>query len=254
MSDARRRAIRLSLFLLPALVVLAGFHVARPDLRDAAASATHRGYFIDGHRYVMRGRKRAEDLSAFVRRFIEDLRKVRIYGFQPPPNGFVIEVVSRPGATESIPGSNRILISGVQDDEPADRIKEDLSRLIALAMLRLGAPDAEFSPWFEEGVSRFYSGSQPPFGSRKDGLLRRAALNPPASVADALHAGRTNFDAISHSLAAFLHESFAEEVIAKFAAIEREPGPVSPGDFERIFGAEVGVKWREFLDRHKKGS
>src|SRR5262245_25592628 len=167
MSDARRRAVRFSIFLLPALVTLAGFHVARPDLRDAAANPANRGFYIDGHRYVMRGRKRAEELSVFVRDVVTRLQKDRIYGFKVPPNGFLIEVVSKAGATESIPGSSRILIQGIQDDEPADRIKDDLSRLIAVSMLRLGAADAAFSPWFEEGVSRFYSGTQPPFGSRK---------------------------------------------------------------------------------------
>ena len=253
MSDGRRRAVRLSIFLLPALVVLAGFHVARPDLREAASGSGSRGFFIDGHRYVMRGRKRAEDLSRFVVEFIDQLKGDRIYGFQAPPNGFLIEVTSGAGASD-VPGSSRILIR-IPEDAPVEDIKADLSRLMALAMLRLGTPDADFSPWFEEGVSRYYAGTRRPFGSRKDLLVAIAGQHPPASIDKAMNPrDLTHFHALSHSITAFLHESIDPQVIAKYADVERQRGPVPPGEFERIFGPEIGAKWLEYIDLRKKGS
>src|SRR5688572_9332757 len=120
MSDTRRRAVRLSIFLLPALLVLAGFHAARADLRDSAANPANRGYFIDGHRYLIRGRSRAEALSEWVRELIKQLGKNRIYEFKAPDAGFQIVVHPRGDASEFIRGSNRIHIYGIADDAPVD--------------------------------------------------------------------------------------------------------------------------------------
>lgn len=254
MNDARRRAVRISIFLLPALLTLAGFHVARGDLRDSAAVWSNFGYVRDGHRFNIRGRDRAESLSSWVQQVIRTLENNRMYGFKAPSAGFQIAVRPRGGASEFIRGSNRILIQGIADDVPVDAIKKDLSRLIAKAMLWTGSPDADFSPWFEEGVSRFYEGPLAE-GSRKDELLLNAARNRPKSLADLMTTQKgPYFDALSHAIVAFLHEAYSEDLRARYADVEREPGPVPPGTFERIFGENVEKSWNEFLDRRQKGS
>ena len=44
------------------------------------------------------------------------------------------------------------------------------------------------------------------------------------------------------------------EIIARYAEIERAPGSVLLGEFERIFGKDVEKDWRDFLERRQKGS
>lgn len=254
MSDVRRRFVRLSIFLLPAFLVLAALHFLRSDLRDAVPNFLNPGYRRDGHTFIVRGKDRADKLGAWTRDAIAKLQENgRIYGFKGPKSGFRVEVRSEPGPSECDPGSNRILIRGIPDDAPADDIKPDLSRLIARAMLRQGAPDADFSPWFETGVSWYFEGT--PKGSRKDPLIAQAARNQPPTLADALSARHgANFEAVSHSIVAFLHESFGADTIARYASIEREAGPVPAGSFERVFGPDAEKDWRDFLERRRKGS
>lgn len=251
MSDLRRRFVRLSVFLLPAFLILAVLHFARSDLRDAVSSILSPGYLRGGNRFEVKTKERADKLGAWTEEAIRRLQSDnRIYGFKPPKAGFRIEVRSEAGPSECDPGSNRILIRGIADDAPVDKIQPDLSRLIVRAMLREGAPDAAYSPWFEEGVSRFYEGTQALVGSRKDDLITTAARNAPASLAEALEAkGGAYFDAVSHSIVAFLHEAFRVDKLADYAKIEREPGPVPAGAFERIFGSDVERRWRDYLDK-----
>jgi len=256
MSDVRRRFVRLSIFLLPALLILAALHFFRGDLREAAPSLMMPRYAFDGVTFIMKGRSRAEALAPWTQQVIEKLKeRSAIYGFKAPERGFLIEVQSAGAASECELKSNRIVIRGIRDDAPWELIRQDLSRLIARTMLREGAPDADFSPWFEEGVSRFYEGLQPPFGSRKPELIVHAARNPPASLEGALESrGGAYFAAVSHSIIAFLHEAYTAELIAKYAEIERAPGSVMLGEFQRIFGKDVEKEWREFLAQRQKGS
>jgi len=256
MSDVRRRFVRLSIFLLPALLILAALHVFRGDLRDAAPGLMMPRYTFDGVTFIMRGRSRAEALAPWTMSAIAELKqRGAIYGFKAPEKGFLVEVQSAAGASECEARSNRIVIKGVRDDAPWELIRPDLSRLIARTMLREGAPDADFSPWFEEGVSRFYEGLGTPFGSRKPELIVNAARNPPESLEAALESRKgAYFDAVSHSVIAFLHEAYRAELIAKYAEIERAPGSVPLGEFQRIFGKDVEDEWREFLERRQKGS
>ena len=257
MSDVRRRFVRLSIFLLPALMILAALHFFRGDLRDAAPSLMMPRYTFDNVTFIMRGRSRAELLAPWTLETISELKKRgAIYGLKAPEAGFLIEVQSAGVASECAVKSNRIVIRGIRDDAPWEQIKEDLSRLIARSMLREGAPDADFSPWFEEGVSRYYEGTLPPFGSRKVELIIKAARNPPASLEAALEARPASayFEAVSHSIIAFLHEAYTADLIAKYAEIERAPGSVMLGEFQRIFGKDVEKEWREFLEKRQKGS
>jgi hypothetical protein len=256
MSDLRRRFVRLSIFLLPAFLLLAALHLFRGDLRDAASNYMRSGYTFHGNFFLMRGHQRAEALGVWTRDAIREiLKRDRIYRFKEPKSGFRIEIRSEAGTSECEPGSNLIVICGIAENAPMATVQRDLSRLIARAMLREGSPEAAFSPWFEEGVSRFYEGTQPPYGSRKDDLIADAARNQSFTLAKALEADRgADFDAISHSITAFLHDAFAAEVIARYADIEREPGPVPRGEFERIFGQDVEKEWRDFLERRHKGS
>ena len=263
MNDVRRRLIRLSVLMLPALLLIAAVYVARGDFRDAASSLMAPRYKFDNGRltFLMKGKARAEALATWTLKVISMLKEqphYRIYGFKSPKAGFLVEVRSEPGPTECEQGSNRIVISGIPDDAPWESIQRDLSRLIARTMLREGAPDADFSPWFEEGVSRFYETTQNPvssIGSRKDDLITQAARNPPLSLAEALSARRgAYFEAVSHSIVAFLHVAFGADKIAQYADIERAPGSVPLGEFERIFGDDVERRWREFLDNRQRGS
>lgn len=256
MSDFRRRFVRLSVFLLPAFALLAALNFARGDLRDAVAGLLSPGYRRGGHTFVMKGKARANTLGDWINDSISRLQeRDRIYSFKIPKSGFRIEVRSEAGPSECDPGSNRILIRGIADDAPVEKIQPDLSRLIVRAMLREGAPDATYSPWFEEGVSRFYEGTQTLVGSRKDELIAIAARNPPASLAEALGNARGAYhEAVSHSIVAFLHDAFPVEKIAEYAALERKPGPVPAGTFERLFGQDVEKEWRDYLERKLKGS
>lgn len=253
MNDTRRRFVRLSIFLVPAIVPVAGIHVFRGDLRDVAASMQKPGYAIYGNTFIM-SRNRAESLGPWTRDFVAYLRdNNRVYGFKAPDSGFRIEIRSSPGTSEAIPGSNRILLRGFTEETPLDKIQTDLSRLIAKALLRTGAPDAGYSPWFEEGVALYYEGTtQRPYGFRKAELIRDVRLRHPPSLADALQVRKDSpyFGAISHSLVAFLEEAYLDDVISKYAEIERQPGPVPPGEFQRIFGPDVEQNWHEFIERN----
>lgn len=251
MSDARRRFVRFSIFLLPAILPLAALHGARADLRDAAASRQNPGYSLHGHRFLMR-RDRYDVLGPWTHRLVKFLgNNNRIYGFKAPEGGFRIEIRSEPGASECDAGSNQILLRGVAENARLEDIQEDLSRLIAKAMLRTGAPDAGFSSWFEEGVSLYYQGTQEPFGSRKDQLILRAARIAPVPLATALAARKEDpyFPEVSHSLVAFLHIAYSDDARARYASVEREPGPVPPGEFRRLFGEDFERAWHEFLER-----
>src|SRR5262245_46416443 len=230
MSDARRRVVRLSIFLLPALLLLAALYVLRGDLRASAASFMVPRYTQDGLTLILKGKSRAEPLAAWLREEIAELRKRdRIYRFTLPKAGFVVEVQSEPGPSYCDRGSNRIVIRGIPDDAPWELIQPDLSRLAVRAMLREGAPDADYSPWFEEGVSTFYEGAKM-IGSRKVEPIRTAARNAPKSLAEALAARPGSyFSDVSHSIVAFLHEAFTVDMIAKYAEIERAPGSVPLG-------------------------
>lgn len=255
MSDARRRVVRLSIFLLPALLLLAALYVFRGDLRASAASFMVPRYTQDGLTLIMKGRNRAEPLGEWLRGEIASLKKRdQIYRFTLPKAGFQVEVQSEPGPSYCDPGSNRIVIRGIPDDAPWERIQPDLSRLVVRAMLREGAPDAEYSPWFEEGVSTYYEGSKM-IGSRKVEPIRSAARNAPKSLAEALAArGGAYFSDVSHSIVAFLHEAFTADIIARYAEIERAPGSIPLGEFQRIFGHDVEGAWREYLERRQNGS
>jgi len=251
MSDFRRRFVRVSVFLLPAFLLLAALHFFRGDLRDAAASLMTPRYVFDDLTFIMRGRARAEQLAGWLRKEITDLQSNdRIYRFKTPASGFRIEVRNEQKPSECYVGSNRILICGIPDDAPWERIQPDLSRLVARVMLREGAPDADYSPWFEEGVSRFYEGAKM-IGYRKDELITTAFRNQPATLAEALASRRDApyFDAISHSIVAFLHVAYSVDKRAQYAEIERAPGSVPLGEFERIFDPDVERKWRDYLDR-----
>lgn len=248
MSEVRRRLVRFMILVLPALLLLAAMYAVRGDLRDSAARSRNPGYVR--HNNWFESRRRADDLGDWTHEFTELLAKQGTYGFKIPASGFRIEIRSEQGSTRYEPGSNTLIVWGAREN--LDAIKLEVSRLIARAMLREGAPDAGFSPWFEEGVSQFYKGTQTAVvGSRKRDLSDRAAMNPPASLAAALSArpDSHNFDAVSHSLVAFLHEGYGTEKIAQYAAEERRPGQVPPGTFERIFGAEVEKAWRDDLLR-----
>src|SRR5688572_19867747 len=240
MNDARRRFVRLSILLMPAIVPLAAIHAFRGELREVAASMQKPGYSIYGNTFVM-SRGRAESLAEWTRSYIDSLKDNRIYGFKEPESGFRIEMRTAPGTSEAIEGSNRIILRGITEGTSLDKILPDLSRLISRAMLRTGAPGSSVSPWFEEGVSRYYEGTQRPFGSRKDQLILEVALSGPPSLAAALEAKKESpyFAATSHSLVAFLHRAYTTDVISSYAEIERRPGPVPPGEFQRIFGAQV---------------
>jgi|SRR5688572_18286434 len=252
MNDTRRRFVRLSIFMMPAIVPLAGIHVFRGDLRDAAASMQKPGYALYGNTFVM-SRNRAESLGPWTRDFIAYLRdNNRIYGFKAPDSGFRIEIRTSPGTSEAIPGSNRIILRGVTEDAPLGGIQEDLSRLVSKALLRTGAPDADFSPWFEEGVSLYYKGNQRPYGSRKAELIREIRMRRAPSLADALQVKKDSpyFGAISHSLVAFLEDAYLDDVISTYAEIECQPGPVPPGEFQRIFGPTAEQNWHDFIERN----
>src|SRR5688572_23629134 len=251
MSESRRRFVRLSIFLLPALLILAALHLFRGDLRDAAPSLMTPRYTFDGVTFIMRSRTRAEALAPWTLDAVDRLRKsAAIYGFKAPEAGFLIEVQSSGAVSDCEVKSNRIVIRGIPDDAPVEDIKLNLSRLLARTMLREGSPDASFSPWFEEGVSNFYEGSQPPFGSRKSERIARAARNTPASLVAALEARPTGayFADVSHSIIAFLHEAKKADLIAKYVEIERAPGSVPLGVFQSIFGEDIEQEWREFLE------
>lgn len=260
MNDVRRRIIRLSVLVLPALLLIAAVYVVRADFRDAASALMAPRYKFDNGRliFLMKGKARAEPLAAWAGELISKLKSDRIYGFRYPKAGLLVEVRNQPGTTGCERGSNRIVISGIPDDAPWESIERELSRLIALAMLREGAPDADFSPWFEEGVSRFYETTQNPIssiGSRKDDLITLAARNPPQSLVEALSARRgAYFEAVSHSIVAFLHGAFLPDKIAQYVDIERAPGSVPIGEFQRIFGDDVERRWREYLDNRQRGS
>jgi hypothetical protein len=250
MSDVRRRAVRLSIFLLPALLILAALHYFRDDLRDSASSLMTPRYTFHDMTFVMRGRARAEQLAGWLRREITELRNNdRIYGFKEPAGGFRIEVRSEQRPSESFVGSNRILIGGIPDDAPWEVIQTPLSRLVARVMLREGALDADFSPWFEEGVSRFYEGARM-IGSRKDDLIFSASQNHPRTLAEALDSrGGAHFEAVSHALIVFLHVAYGPDLRTRYAQIERSPGSVPLGEFERIFGQDVERRWLDFIER-----
>ena len=263
MNDVRRRLIRLSVLVLPALLLIAAVYVVRADFRDASSALMAPRYKFDNGRltFLMKGKARTEALAVWTRDVISNLvksRDFRTYGFKEPKGGFLIEVRSEPGSTGCEQGSNRIVISGIPDDAPWESVQHDLSRLIARTMLREGAPDADFSPWFEEGVSRYYETTQNPvssIGSRKDDLITLAARNPPLSLDEALSARRgAYFEAVSHSIVAFLHQAFGSDKISQYAEIERAPGSVPLGEFQRIFGDDVERRWREFLENRPRGS
>lgn len=255
MSDARRRIVRLSIFLLPALLLLAGIHVARADLRDKAKNATNPGIKRYGHSVNMGNLKLADEILAFTRDTIVKLQELNwIYGFKAPEKGLEIDVRKEGGISDCPPGSNRIIIRGITDDARIDDVYRELSRLIARAMLREDAPDADFSPWFEEGVSRYFEGTVPHLGSRKEKLIAAAARNPPRSLADVLNAPKGAYLEAAHAIVAFLHDTYAPGSIVAYASEERRPGPVSPGAFERIFAPDVEKRWLEYLAQKKKGS
>jgi hypothetical protein len=257
MSEFRRRFVRLSVLLLPAFLALAGLYGFRGDLRDAAARTPRSGFVRDGNTFFIQGREREEALAVWVHKFTEDLkdRYGAVYGFTTPKSGFVIEVTPVGVGEECHPGSNRIAIRGIPDDLPLEEIKDDLSRLIARTMLREGAPRETLSPWFEEGVSRFFEGTKSPYGSIKKPLFDQAAAAGPVSLADG-RAGprRTHFEALSHSIVAFLHSEYPADTIARYVKEEHGAGPVRPGTFERIFGTDVERGWHNFLERRPNGN
>lgn len=249
MSDVRRRVVRLSIFLLPALLVLAALHFFRDDLRDSASSLMTPRYTFDNMTFVMRGRARAEQLAGWLRKEINEIRNDPTYGFKEPASGLRIEVRSEPRPSEFFAGSNRILIGGIPDDAPWELIQTPLSRLVVRVMLREAAPDADYSPWFEEGVSRFYEGARM-IGSRKDDLIYSASQNHPKTLAEALDSrGGAHFEAVSHALVVFLHVAYGRDLRTRYAQIERAPGSVPLGEFERIFGQDVERKWLDFIER-----
>ena len=257
MSEFRRRFVRLSILLLPAFLVLAGLYGTRADLRDAAARTVRSGFVRDGNTFFIHGREREEALAAWVGKFIEELKERHgaVYGFTTPKAGLVIEVTPVGVGEECYPGSNRIVIRGIPDDAPLEEIKDDLSRLITRTMLREGAPQAAFSPWFEEGVSRYFEGTQPRYGSVKAYLMSQASAAGEVSLADML-AGRrrSHFESLSHSIVAFLHREYPPDTIARYVKEEQAPRPVPPGTFERIFGTDVEKGWHNFLERRGNGN
>ena len=252
MSDLRRRSVRLSVFLLPALVAISAAYFFRPDLRDAATDLPPPGFNLGPHSFIVASRQRAEELREWVDLIVAMLEgPQKAFGFRKAWPGFYVEVRREPGASEWIPGTNRIILRGVTSGSPSEFTRPELSRLIARAMLRSGAPaDADLSPWFEEGVSTYFEcTTKPPLGSRKEHLIHTARLNAPATLAAALSIKPgPYFAAVSHSLVAFLKGAYSDSLIAEYATVEREPGPVPPGTFERIFGVGSAAAWRESLE------
>jgi hypothetical protein len=249
MSDVRRKLVRLMILILPAILLIAAMYAFRGDLRDAAAKPRNPGWMHEKHKFDTR--KRRDELGPWVSKFIAKLSDNGIYGFKEPASGFSIVVRGEQGATRYVPGSKELVVWGIRDEAA---IQRELSRLITCAMLWEGAPDADFSPWFVEGVSRFYESTDvSAVGSRKEPLTKRAADHPPASLgaAKAARPESPNFDAVSHSLVAFIHEQYPAEKIALYAAVERAGGPVPPGAFESVFGPETEFEkaWRDDLLR-----
>lgn len=252
MSDLRRRFVRGSVFLLPAFLAVAALHVYRGDLREWYSNVLTPSYHRAPHTYLIRGsRERVDRITKWTETVVKELEnRHQAFGFRLPDKGFQIDIRREPGPSDWDEPLNRIIIRGVPDDAPAESVRPDLSRLIARAMLAAGAPpDAQLSPWFVEGVSTYFESTSESLGSRKEDLIRTAYFNRPETLERAL-ASKPGpyFSAISHSIVAFLKLAYREPVIAEYAAVERKPGPVSPGEFERIFGREAEGKWRESLE------
>ncbi|HKS15890.1 MAG TPA: hypothetical protein VJU16_01105, partial [Planctomycetota bacterium] len=113
-----------------------------------------------------------------------------------------------------------------------------------------GPPDAAWSHWLEEGLATFFETDDKVSGAKKEPLIRSAARREGLTLAGLLQGAdprESGFSAASHSLVAFLHTDFRADHIRRYVEEERRPGPVAPGTFERIFGADVERAWKDFL-------
>jgi hypothetical protein len=280
----RADALKLASLATPLLVGVLGLHVFGTALGEALGKLraggpyepfSHKEYLVYARAGSHYHEFAATALDTYTRAMLEryggalrlrppdtDVRRLTVRLFDTMED---LLAKAPPGAQADVANNSGYflpedLVIGIRvlRDQPADQA--GLQHQMTHALLRLAAPQADWSPWLNEGLAEYFERSRPELDPPLFGGHYRENLSGPDFVplADLLRAGAREFGGArnrtfareSHLLVAFLLEApgYRERFFTYYEK-ELQEGPVSPETFAECVGdpAAVQADWLSWL-------